>query len=111
MPRNLRQPADTGMERASTDAGRLGDKVAAQDPAAAPLETDAEASAHTTSKDAAAASLARHQDIANQSGTPRQGPFGARLQPRRRPSRGWLLAVFTTVLVVAGVAAGLVSLS
>jgi hypothetical protein len=42
------QHFDTGQQRAATDAGLTGDKIKVCDPAAAPVETDAEAAGSAT---------------------------------------------------------------
>ena len=74
-------------ERAATDSGLTGDKVAGSDPAAAPLGTDAEASGHAAEADGPRAATA-------------DGDTAAR-DPNRsnaaRPKAPWLWIVLAVV--------------
>lgn len=100
---------DTPQERAKTDAGLTGDKIRVADPAAAPLDTDAEAGGVPTSGPAALASLRRLVEIAR--ATPRPDTFGAWRQPHEGHRRlGWTLLAWGGVLVGLGVWAGLAGL-
>jgi len=105
-PRQQPQPkAETaaGRTRAATDRGLTGDKVAATDPAAAPLETDAETAATPTPGAAAEASL-RTQESAARPGLDRQPAYARDAQPRGRDRRVTVtLAVAAAVLVIVGV--------
>lgn len=70
---------DTGIERNHIDRGLTGDKVAVQDPAAAPVHADAEAAGTPTSGWAVMASLAQIADYL--SSELRPDSFGAYMKP------------------------------
>ena len=78
---------ETGRLRDKIDRGETGDKVAAPDPAAAPLHTDAEAAGTPTAED----------DLDELRAPPRP----ASPRPPRAPA--WSLAIGAVVLVAAGV--------
>lgn len=101
---------DTGLGRARTDAGLTGDKISALDPAAAPVETDAEAAGAPTLGDASRASIGRLMEITWR--TPEPETFGAWRQPDAQHHRrlGRILAVWTVILCAVGLAAGVMSL-
>lgn len=96
-------------ERARTDSGLTGDKIRTSDPAAAPVETDAETSGIPTDAAAARASIQRLMEIAW--ATPRPETFGAWRQPDATHHRrlGRILLLWTAILCALGVAAGLIS--
>lgn len=99
---------DPGFERHLTDAGLTGDKINAQDPAAAPVQTDAEAAGQPTSR-WAALDAAKHQ-IATAFATPRPETFGAWKQPGWAERRqGWTLLGWMSLLVALGIVAGMIS--
>jgi hypothetical protein len=81
--------------RADIDSGRTGDKVAAGDPAAAPLGTDEEAAGAQPPPEAVA--LARAQESARPHEAPPRGGLGA----------AWVLIAFTVLLAGALLAWGL----
>lgn len=100
--------SDPGHERHLTDSGLTGDKIKVLDPAAAPVHTDAEASGQPTPRQAAL-DAAKHQ-IAVAFATPRPDTFGAWRQPGQSQRRlAWVLSGWTSVLVVLGVIAGMIS--
>lgn len=100
---------DPGQERHLTDSGLTGDKVRASDPAAAPVQTDAETAGTPTPRKAAWESARRQMEIAFS--TPRPDTFGAwrQLDPEYQRRLGWVLLAWTSVLVVVGVVAGVMS--
>jgi len=61
--------------RADIDSGRTGGKVAASDPAAAPLGTDDEAAGRAPSRDAVR--LARHHEVVHPEAQPEDRRFGS----------------------------------
>jgi hypothetical protein len=95
---------DTGRRRDSVDSGRTGDKVPWPDPAAAPLETGAEAAGQPTPKRAAEADR-RHQEEIAASADRYAEPMSAAATPeRRRMNRRfavWLGVVLAVVALVA----------
>ncbi|MBF0335845.1 MAG: hypothetical protein HQL40_19755 [Alphaproteobacteria bacterium] len=99
------------MERKDTDRGETGDKIGHPDPAAAPLETDAEATGTPTDPQAAAESVSRQRRIARRH--PQPTHFGQHIQSRGGVPAGigWLLAMAVLAAVLIGVAAGLVGLA
>ncbi|GAA0592031.1 hypothetical protein [Caenispirillum bisanense] len=96
-----------GQERDLIDQGRLGDKIAQHDPAAAPLHTDNEAAGDRVSRSAA---MAMAEGQAATAGSAQQGQdhYGSRDQPQRRtPGRGGLMwAIILIVLAVTGLVLG-----
>lgn len=93
--------------RGETDRGRTGDKVAAEDPAAAPLETDAEASGTATSGRAAAASHDDQTRIGKQARAA-EPAFARNPQPgKANRQRRVVLGAVVVVLVLVGVLVGL----
>lgn len=102
------EASDPGQERHLTDSGLTGDKVNAPDPAAAPVQTDAEAAGLPTAYGTALAS-AKHQ-MAIALATPSPDVFSAWPQRDAQYQRhlGWLLFGWTFVLVGTGVVAGMV---
>lgn len=112
MPQPSRK-IDSGRERARTDAGLTGDKVAVGDPAAAPVHTDAETAGTPTPAKLSAASVRRQERIAK-AARPKAGlaPFAADRQPFGGHGGGGALTAGALVaLVLAGVLAGIVSVS
>lgn len=99
------------MARNDTDRGETGDKIGHPDPAAAPLETDAEATGSATDPGAAAESMSRQRRIARRHPQPLH--FGQHVQKRggMPTGTGWLLAMAVLASVLIGVAAGLVGLA
>lgn len=97
----MAQQPETGRYRKDVDAGRTGDKVAHPDPAAAPLETDAETGGAATGK-RQLRETARQQRTAHQRAA-------RRLTPEAQAGL-WGLGA-TVVLVAAGVLAAVASLS
>lgn len=98
---------DTGMERRHTDSGLTGDKIAINDPAAAPVHTDAEAAGTPTPRAAAMASVIRLMDNARR--TPRPDTFGAWRHPNAamqerlgRIAGFWLVVVPVALGLLAG---------
>ncbi len=104
---------DYGQERARTDAGLTGDKVAVGDPAAVPVNTDAETAGTPTSTVLATRSARAQEQIARET-RPQAGmaPFASNRQRLPRTGRGTvLIAGSLAVLVAAGLIAGAVSLA
>jgi len=98
---------DTGMERHHTDRGLTGDKIPVQDPAAAPLHTDAEAAGTPTPGWAVAAALAEIRDFLATELRP--DTFGAISQPVMKHQRALFrqLIVWQVALpIVLGLLAG-----
>lgn len=99
-----------GIERALTDAGATGDKIKAEDPAVAPLHTDAEAAGVATTRGAVMMSIGRRVHLALR--TPAPDTFGAWTQPRdknqRRLARVGL--AWTAVTCLLGIALGVIGL-
>lgn len=101
---------DSGHERAHTDAGRTGDKIKALDPAAAPLETDAESSGHPTPLADALQSVRRLVDEVT--GRSHGVTFGALRQPADaadQQRRGRVLMAWVAGLCLFGVALGVIT--
>lgn len=103
---------DSGQERASTDSGLTGDKVAVSDPAAAPVHTDAEAASAPTLASQVAASVQRLQQTARAI-RPKatMAPFASGHQPFGGHHGLGLVVGALVTLVAAGIVAGLVSVS
>lgn len=80
----------------SVDAGLRGDKNVAEDPAVAPLPTDAEASDTSNTGNAGRMSTAVEHS-------------GAERQPREGPTTTTLLAGAVATLVLIGVISGMIS--
>lgn len=101
---------DTGQERRRIDKGLTGDKIAATDPAAAPMETDSESGGARmpTGK----LRLAPARDLAELVWrTPAPDTFGVWRQPGPgHRALGSLLLAWGIVLVGIGVAAGIYGL-
>lgn len=110
--------SDPGLERAATDAGRMGDKIGAPDPAAAPVQGDAEASGQPTSRDAVERMVEERQRTAARSGASGQPGFARNDQHqvseggRARGAAGTSIGMQTSLialvaLVVIGLLAGI----
>jgi hypothetical protein len=101
---------DPGHERQAADKGLLGDKIAVRDPAAAPMQTDAESAGAPTGRGEAARSVGVQKDIAARH--PAATHFGAHEQPRGDAPGGIgaFLAVTVAALVALGVIAGALTL-
>lgn len=78
------------------DTGKTGDKVAVDDPAAAPLGTDEEAGGEATPADAIGRSAAAEEQ---RPAVPERDPASKGGVPGRRPA--WMVAAVVGVLVVA----------
>ena len=91
---------DPGRARAAIDAGKTGDKVPAEDPAAAPMHTDAEAAGTPTPSAAAEADVARQERIARETGAADVRPIAAGADTQARRASKVRIPV-TAVLVVA----------
>lgn len=96
-------PTNWAQARAQTDRGETGDKIAVEDPAAAPLGTDAEAGGASTAA----------EDIAHSARQQRRGEHAraAAEAPRtagRRQLLPWLVVILALAiaLIVALVVAG-----
>lgn len=119
-PAQRRMPeSDPGLERSATDSGRMGDKIGAFDPAAAPVQGDAESSGQPTSREAVERMVEERQRTADRSGANAQPGFGRTEQPRVGNGRqamgrgGASIGMQTSliaivVLVLIGVLAGIV---
>ena len=95
-------PTNWAQARARIDRGETGDKIALDDPAAAPLGTDAEAGGAST----AAADIARSVELQRHGGDARaaaRAPFTA----GRRQLVPWLVVILA--LAIAVIAALLVA--
>ena len=90
-------PRNWAQMREQIDRGESGDKVAAEDPAAAPLGTDAEAGGAGTAA----------EDIAKSAGRERAAAATGRPVASNRRARPYVLVVLG--VVVAGLAAVLVA--
>ncbi len=97
---------DTGMGRNRTDHGWTGDKIRMTDPAAAPVQTDAESAGTPTPLSSVRASIAQMMETARS--TPRPDTFGAwrQLDAEHQRHVGRVSAVWITGLVVLGLLAG-----
>jgi hypothetical protein len=90
-------PTSWARARARIDRGETGDNIAVDDPAAAPLGTDAEAGGAST----AATDIARSAELQSQAGRP--------APPHRRPARpvaaswcpGWVVILALAIAVIA----------
>lgn len=118
-PARRRTPeSDPGLERSATDSGRMGDKIGAFDPAAAPVQGDAESSGQPTPREAVERMVEERQRTADRSGANAQPGFGRTEQPRVRQGGeaaggGASIGMQTSliaivVLVLIGVLAGIV---
>ncbi len=109
MANPARKP-EHGEERARTDAGRTGDKVAVGDPAAAPLHSDAETAGTPTPAKQAATSAHRQEKIA-ETAKPKAAPapFASGHQPYGGGTGLWFTAAIGVGLVAAGIVAGWIS--
>jgi hypothetical protein len=83
--------------RAEIDSGRAGDKVAASDPAAAPLGTDEEAGGNPPTRDQLA--MARRHEVGR--------PVSSPPIDRAGLGQGWWIIAVTVVIGVCVVAAPL----
>lgn len=102
--------SDTGRMRAAIDGGLTGEKTNVSDPAAAPMETDAETSGTPTPRRQAEASVAT---LAEQTRSrPRPDTFGNWQKPgtTHQQRLGLRLLPWFALLAALGVAAGLVGL-
>lgn len=107
-PQEPKDGSDRGQTRAETDAGRLGDKIAHPDPAAAPLQGDAEAAGTPTSAQANEDAVAEQRRTGG-SAAQTQPHFGREAQPRRANTRmTWMLTSVLTGLVAIGIVAALI---
>jgi hypothetical protein len=102
---------DPGRYRDAVDRGRTGDKIAATDPAAAPVPTDAETGGRGTSLSASAASTRiqeRHR-APEQTAAPHTNPGRAQWQI---PGRGmaWGMGIGFALMILLGLAAAIVML-
>jgi hypothetical protein len=97
---------DTGMGRSRTDQGLTGDKIRALDPAAAPVQTDAESAGTPTPLSSIRASIAQMMETARS--TPSPDTFGAWRQRDDEHQRhvGRVSAVWLGCLVALGLLAG-----
>lgn len=101
MQNDSRRPEpDPGIARAAIDAGLTGDKVPAGDPAAAPLQTDAESAGTPTSAAQAEADVRRQHRIARETGADGR-PIMAGADPAARAQSGPRIAVIGVVVVAA----------
>ncbi len=97
---------ESGRRRAAVDAGSTGDKVPVADPAAAPMETDAETAGAAIPAAAAAADRRRQQEIVrdNWAGA---GPTMAGADPAARGRRGPRAPVLAVIAVAAAMLAAI----
>jgi len=97
---------DTGIERRQTDQGLTGDKIMVSDPAAAPVQTDAEAAGTPTSGAAIMATVNHLMETARK--TPRPDTFGAWRQPNAAYQQrlGRISLLWVSGLVLLGLLAG-----
>lgn len=102
MADNPERPGNWAQARAQIDRGDTGDKIAVDDPAAAPLGTDAEAGGAST----AAEDIARSVRL-QLPGEPARAAAQAPLTAGRRQLVPWLVAI--VALAVAVVAALLIA--
>lgn len=99
----------TGDIRHHTDAGLTGDKVNAADPAAAPMDTDAEVAGTPTPRAANLAAL--KEQLAAAWRGPKPDTFGALRQPglKYQSDLGRMLFGWVAALVLIGLFAGWLS--
>jgi hypothetical protein len=103
-----KQTSDQGQTRDATDTGRTGDKIAVEDPAAAPLHTDAETSGQPTSGPAAMAAREDQERIADEkaASAPAYGSHPQPHTPPQFPKSAWTIGVGIVLLVLVGVVFG-----
>ena len=99
--------SDTGRTRAAIDAGLTGDKVPVADPAAAPMNTDAETAGTPTPAYAAEADLRAQQAIAQESGASDVRPVTAGADPAARAHGGSRMPIIGVVLVASALLIGI----
>jgi hypothetical protein len=108
---NPASPVDTGYYRAAVDDGRTDDKIAAPDPAAAPVHTDAESGGRGTSRSESDASthVQRHRRAPEQVAAPHTNPGRAQWQI---PGRGqaWSMGAGFAVMILLGLVVAIVTL-
>lgn len=97
--------ADPGFERAATDGGHTRDKVAVSDPAAVPIQTDAESAGTPTAAAEAVASTKRQART-----TAPPAPFAAN-HHGENDSGLWLTAGGLAALAAGGIIAGVISVT
>jgi hypothetical protein len=83
----MNRPPSTDQLRDEIDRGRLGDKVIAADPAAAPLGTDDEASGRPPGSEA------RKQAF--------RGVVAARIRHRLPDGSGWITLILVAIVAIA----------
>lgn len=106
----MRRKSETGQYRHAVDKGRTHDKIAAPDPAAAPLHTDAESSGYPTARAALAAVAADQARVGGDETPVVSSSIPGRGQgqiPSRRTA--WLLGGAFAALGALGLLAALLS--
>lgn len=104
------QARDAGHYRDAVDRGRTGDKIAAADPAAAPVDTDAETGGYATPRSASAAAThaqERHRASEQVRATHANPGRGQQQVPER--SMAWLIALGFAILILLGFVTALVT--
>lgn len=103
--------AEAGRERHMIDSGMTGEKIAASDPATAPMQTDAESAGTPTPERLALASASELVEMTWR--VPRPDTFGAWRQPDAAYQHrlGLRMMAWTAVAVGTGVIAGWVGLA
>ncbi len=98
--------SDPGIERAATDSGQTGDKIGHPDPAAAPVQADAEASGTPTPRRETEAMIEERRRTA---GSTASSGFARENQPFRGQKSGRIgtTAQMTTVAIVVLIVLGL----
>ena len=99
--------SDPGLARAAIDAGKTGDKVPVSDPAAAPMNADAESAGTPTSAAAARADVEHQEQIAHESGAAAVRPIMAGADPAARPHSGFRVPVLGVVVVASALLIGI----
>ena len=99
--------SDPGRTGAAIDAGLTGDKVPVSDPAAAPMNADAETAGTPTPAYAAEADLRLQERIARESGAAAVHPVTAGFDPAARRESRVSVPVIGVVLVASAVLIGI----
>jgi hypothetical protein len=103
--------ADAGRYRSAVDHGSTGDKIPAVDPAAAPVQTDAETGGHATPRPVSVAAVreqASHRAPEEVPSDPTNPGRGQLQIPER--SMAWLMGVGLLCLVLLGLMVAVVTL-
>ena len=98
---------DPGLARAAIDAGVTGDKVPVGDPAAAPMDADAESAGTPTPRLDAGADISRQEAIARDSGASAIRPSTAGSDPAARAHSRTSPAVIGVVVVASALVIGI----